>query len=113
MQIINRALYVCLVAIKGQLLRQTRADTEQLASHPETGSIEALLLRPRPHGLALARPCSAVTYGMGFARDVADRIAFFDEGMLVELRTPHYIFNKPSEDRIRMFLEQIIHPFPQ
>ena len=47
-----------------------------------------------------------VTYGMGFARDVADRIVFFDEGMLVELRTPHYIFNKPSEDRIRMFLEQ-------
>ena len=46
-----------------------------------------------------------VTYGMGFVRDVADRIVFFDEGMLVELRTPHYIFNKPLEDRTGMFLE--------
>ncbi len=54
-----------------------------------------------------------VTHGMGFARDVADRIAFCDEGMLVELRTPHHRFNKPQEGRTRMFLEQIIHPFPE
>ena len=47
-----------------------------------------------------------VTHETGFAREVADRIVFFDEGMLVELRTPHYIFNKPQEDRTRMFLEQ-------
>ena len=41
------------------------------------------------------------------------QIMLFDEGMLVEIRTPRYIFNKPSEDRTRMFLVQIIHPFPQ
>ena len=46
-----------------------------------------------------------VTYGMGFARDLADRSVFFDEGMLVELRTPHYILNKALEDRTGMFPE--------
>ncbi len=49
-----------------------------------------------------------VTHEMGFAREVADRMAFFDEGMLVELGTPHQIFNNPQEDRTRMFLQQIL-----
>ena len=49
-----------------------------------------------------------VTHEMGFAREVADRMAFFDEGALVELDTPHQIFNNPQEDRTRMFLEQIL-----
>ena len=49
-----------------------------------------------------------VTHEMGFAREVADRMAFFDEGMLVELGTPDQIFNNPQEDRTRTFLEQIL-----
>ena len=35
-------------------------------------------------------------------------MAFFDEGMLVELGTPDQIFNNPQEDRTRTFLEQIL-----
>ena len=49
-----------------------------------------------------------VTHEMGFAREVADRMAFFDEGALVELGAPSQIFNDPQEDRTRMFLDQIL-----
>ena len=49
-----------------------------------------------------------VTHEMGFAREVDDRMAFFDEGMLVELGTPHQIFNNPQENRTRMCLAQIL-----
>ena len=49
-----------------------------------------------------------VTHEMGFAREVADRMAFFDEGMLVKLGTSHQIFINPQEDRTRMFLQQIL-----
>ena len=49
-----------------------------------------------------------VTHEMGFAREVADRMAFFDEGMLVETGTPEQIFNDPQEERTKMFLDQIL-----
>ena len=49
-----------------------------------------------------------VTHEMGFAREVADRMAFFDEGALVELGPPDQIFNNPQEDRTKMFLDQIL-----
>ena len=49
-----------------------------------------------------------VTHEMGFAREVADRMAFFDEGALVEVGTPAQIFNDPKEKRTRMFLDQIL-----
>ena len=49
-----------------------------------------------------------VTHEMGFAREVADRMAFFDEGALVELAPPDQIFNNPQEDRTKMFLDQIL-----
>ncbi len=49
-----------------------------------------------------------VTHEMGFAREVADRMAFFDEGSLVELGTPEQIFDNPQEERTKMFLDQIL-----
>ena len=49
-----------------------------------------------------------VTHEMGFAREVADRMAFFDEGALVELGPPTQIFNNPQEDRTQLFLDQIL-----
>ena len=49
-----------------------------------------------------------VTHEMGFAREVADRMAFFDEGALVELGTPDQIFNNPQEERTKLFLDQIL-----
>ena len=49
-----------------------------------------------------------VTHEMGFAREVADRIVFMDEGRIVEIGTPHQIFNDPREDRTKAFLAQIL-----
>jgi general L-amino acid transport system ATP-binding protein len=49
-----------------------------------------------------------VTHEMGFARGVADRMYFFDEGLIVETGSPHDIFNNPQEDRTKLFLSQII-----
>jgi general L-amino acid transport system ATP-binding protein len=49
-----------------------------------------------------------VTHEMGFARGVADRMFFFDEGLVVESGTPADIFNNPQEDRTKLFLSQIL-----
>ncbi|MEA1977385.1 MAG: amino acid ABC transporter ATP-binding protein [Chloroflexota bacterium] len=49
-----------------------------------------------------------VTHEMGFARAVADRMFFFDEGLVVESGTPDDIFNNPKEDRTKLFLSQIL-----
>ncbi len=49
-----------------------------------------------------------VTHEMSFARLVADRMFFFDEGLVVETGTPDDIFNNPQEDRTKLFLSQIL-----
>jgi general L-amino acid transport system ATP-binding protein len=49
-----------------------------------------------------------VTHEMSFARAVADRMFFFDEGLIVESGTPDDIFNNPREDRTKLFLSQIL-----
>ena len=49
-----------------------------------------------------------VTHEMGFARSVADRLYFFDEGLIVESGTPEEIYNNPQEERTKLFLSQII-----
>jgi general L-amino acid transport system ATP-binding protein len=49
-----------------------------------------------------------VTHEMGFARGVADRMLFFDDGLIVERGTPDQIFKDPQEDRTKMFLSQIL-----
>jgi general L-amino acid transport system ATP-binding protein len=49
-----------------------------------------------------------VTHEMGFARAVADRMFFFDEGLVVESGTPDKIFKNPKEDRTKLFLSQIL-----
>jgi general L-amino acid transport system ATP-binding protein len=49
-----------------------------------------------------------VTHEMGFARAVADRMIFFDQGNIVETGTPEDIFHNPKEDRTKLFLSQIL-----
>ncbi|MFZ5819478.1 MAG: amino acid ABC transporter ATP-binding protein [Chloroflexota bacterium] len=49
-----------------------------------------------------------VTHEMGFARAVADRMFFFDQGNIVESGTPQDIFKEPKEDRTKLFLSQIL-----
>jgi ABC-type polar amino acid transport system ATPase subunit len=50
-----------------------------------------------------------ITHEMGFAREVADRICFFDSGLLVEDGTPQHFFSSPKSERTRLFLSQILH----
>ncbi len=50
-----------------------------------------------------------VTHEMGFARGVADRMVFFDQGLVVEEGTPQEIFTQPKQDRTKLFLSQILH----
>jgi general L-amino acid transport system ATP-binding protein len=49
-----------------------------------------------------------VTHEMGFAREVADRMFFFDQGRIVEDGSPEQIFNNPRQERTRLFLSQIL-----
>ncbi|MCJ7584475.1 MAG: amino acid ABC transporter ATP-binding protein [Anaerolineales bacterium] len=49
-----------------------------------------------------------VTHEMAFARAVAKRMYFFDEGLIVESGTPNEIFKEPKEDRTKLFLSQIL-----
>ncbi len=49
-----------------------------------------------------------VTHEMGFAREVADRVIFFDRGNIVEENTPEEFFNNPKEERSKLFLSQIL-----
>lgn len=49
-----------------------------------------------------------VTHEMGFAREVADRIIFFDYGQLVEENTPEEFFHNPQHERTKLFLSQIL-----
>jgi polar amino acid transport system ATP-binding protein len=48
------------------------------------------------------------THEMGFARDIAGRVCFLDNGQLLEQGTPEQIFGAPSEPRTQQFLERII-----
>ena len=50
----------------------------------------------------------AVTHEMGFAREAADRIILFDEGQIVEDRSPSDFLNNPRHTRARRFLERVL-----
>jgi general L-amino acid transport system ATP-binding protein len=50
-----------------------------------------------------------VTHEMGFARKVADRVVFMDQGQIVEEGTPDAFFTAPQNDRTRKFLNQVLH----
>jgi general L-amino acid transport system ATP-binding protein len=50
-----------------------------------------------------------VTHEMGFARKVADRVIFMDQGEIIEQNTPDAFFDHPQNDRTKLFLSQIIH----
>ena len=49
-----------------------------------------------------------VTHEMGFARQVANRVIFMDQGQIVEQNEPEAFFNNPQSDRTKLFLSQIL-----
>ncbi len=50
-----------------------------------------------------------VTHEMGFARQVANRVIFMDEGQIIEQNEPEEFFTNPKSDRTKLFLSQILH----
>jgi len=50
-----------------------------------------------------------VSHEMGFARQVANRIVFMDEGQIVEINAPAAFFDHPRHERTKLFLSQILH----
>ena len=49
-----------------------------------------------------------VTHEMGFAKEVADRVLFMDEGYIIEQGTPDEIFSHPKEERTKNFLSKVL-----
>ncbi|MBI4923171.1 MAG: amino acid ABC transporter ATP-binding protein, partial [Devosia nanyangense] len=50
-----------------------------------------------------------VTHEMGFARQVANRVIFMDQGQIIEQNEPEEFFSNPQHDRTKLFLSQILH----
>lgn len=52
-----------------------------------------------------------VTHEMDFARDVADRVAFMDDGQILEYGDPKEVFQNPKEERTKQFLQRYLQRF--
>jgi general L-amino acid transport system ATP-binding protein len=50
-----------------------------------------------------------VSHEMGFAREVANRVVFMDEGQIIEANEPEAFFSHPQHERTKLFLRQILH----
>jgi general L-amino acid transport system ATP-binding protein len=50
-----------------------------------------------------------VSHEMGFAKTVADRVIFMDEGKIIETKKTKDFFENPENDRTKLFLSQILH----
>jgi len=50
-----------------------------------------------------------VTHEMGFAREVADRVLFLDQGCILEQGAPEEVLKNPQNERTRDFLRRVIH----
>jgi len=68
--------------------------------------MESLARRPSADGSPMTM--AVVTHEMGFARRVADRVVFMDQGRIIEQGTPSEIFDNPKSDRLKLFLDQIL-----
>ena len=49
-----------------------------------------------------------VTHEMGFAREVADRVIFVEDGRIIEEGTPEHFFENPQNERTKLFLSKIL-----
>ncbi|GAO74743.1 ABC transporter [Meiothermus ruber H328] len=50
-----------------------------------------------------------VTHEMGFAKEVADRVVVMDQGQILEQAPPEVIFQNPTHERTRSFLQRVLH----
>lgn len=49
-----------------------------------------------------------VTHEMGFAKQIADRVVFMDEGVITEIGTPKELFENPKNERTKEFLKAVL-----
>jgi general L-amino acid transport system ATP-binding protein len=83
-------------------------DEPTSALDPEMVNEVLLVMRELAHtGITML----VVTHEMGFAREVADRVIFFDQGRILEDATPEAFFNNPEHERANAFLAQVRHGF--
>jgi polar amino acid transport system ATP-binding protein len=83
-------------------------DEPTSALDPEMVGEVLLVIRNLAHqGMTLV----CVTHEMGFAREVADRVLFMDQGTILERGAPHEFFGNPQHPRTRKFLADIRSPF--
>lgn len=68
------------------------------------GGVLAVIKDLREQGMTMV----IVTHEMGFARDVADRVCFLDNGQILEEAPPKFLFSKPENPRTEQFLQRII-----
>lgn len=81
-------------------------DEPTSALDPElVGEVLAVMKQLAEDGMTMV----VVTHEMSFAREVADRVIFIDEGRIVEEGSPVRIFSNPREDRTKAFLSRINH----
>lgn len=96
------------VAIARALAMQPRImlfDEPTSALDPEmVGEVLGVMQTLAEEGMTMV----VVTHEMGFARQVADRVLFLDEGLVVEEGTPSDLFDRPQEERTRRFLSKVL-----
>ncbi|MFF2531815.1 amino acid ABC transporter ATP-binding protein [Brevibacillus sp. NPDC058079] len=81
-------------------------DEPTSALDPETiGEVLDVMKKLAKEGMTMV----VVTHEMGFAREVADRIVFMDQGTILEDSTPEEFFANPREERARLFLSRILN----
>lgn len=80
-------------------------DEPTSALDPElVGEVLEVMKRLGREGMTMV----VVTHEMGFAREVADRVIFMDEGVIVEENTPEEIFSNPQNERTKSFLSKVL-----
>ena len=80
-------------------------DEPTSALDPETtGEVLDVMVQLAKEGMTMV----VVTHEMGFAREVADRIIFMDQGEILESGSPKHFFDSPEHPRLQKFLKQIL-----
>jgi len=96
------------VAIARSLAMQPKLmlfDEPTSALDPEMiGEVLDVMVRLAKEGMTMI----VVTHEMGFAREVADRVIFMDEGKILEQGSPEHFFINPEHERTKQFLKQIL-----
>lgn len=80
-------------------------DEPTSALDPElVGEVLAVMKDLAKEGMTMV----VVTHEMGFARDVCDRVIFFDQGIIMEEGPPEKIFSNPENERTKLFLKKVL-----